>query len=179
MERSDGIDLLSGQNLFGKVLLEPDGTHVRLNHTHYRDQCALYGRDLISFTHSSQESIAVVAVGAGLMMATCDELSQYGLLVHCCVDVGGLSIAQMAQITEWCALSQGHSAVVLHTWHSLSSAGDFSRYLALQYPDLIAGRSSARIYPCIKGLDDQNIPAQLVNYRSLREIVHAMSTRPA
>ena len=73
--------------------------------------------------------------------------------VHCAVDVGGRPVARMAQVIEWAACVERHAAVLVHTWHSLSSAGELRRWLEREYPALFAPDRPVPVVARIVGRD--------------------------
>lgn len=127
---------------------------------------------LVGYPASS--GAAVICVGAGLMMLTCDRLIAAGVPVCCTVDVGGLSLERMAQTIDWAAHANGHRLVVVHAWHSQTAADQVAATYLCQLPHLTQGPGPghAPVIFRLRGYADDRIAPVFPNCWELDDLIH-------
>lgn len=108
--------------------------------------------------------VAVLCIGSGLLMATCDALAAAGVPVHCAADMGRVPVGRMTWLVESAARDPSHLAVAVHTWHSRSSAADLGGQLA-------GFDRPLPLFARLRGIGDEAVPARLDSAPTLEALV--------
>lgn len=169
------VSSLLGTQTPSTVLDWPRKANMRVHPHEYYERLLRprFGDEAIPL--SPAPGAAVITVGAGLLMATCDALVGAGVPVHCAVDVGRLPDAQKASLLDWAAWVDQHTCLVVHTWHSRSAASRFVELLQDHYPDLLAGRTPVPVCFRVRGLGEEALPAALVNHWRIETLIEAVT----
>ena len=117
------------------------------------------------------EGLAVICIGAGLMMATVDALEQAGKKVHCAVDVGKLNIDDMVDVMEWACHVKLHTGVVIHTWHSRSSAAKLIKRMGEINPTLLSGGGRRLVHLRVRGFEEDLIASSVKNNWTIEDLI--------
>lgn len=131
-----------------------------MEHRVFERITATTGADVVRYTDDLPDGrgVAVLTVGSGLLMLSCDLLRSAEIPVCCGADIGPLRDDQRALVADWARCTDGHLVVAVNAWCSRSPAPSLYRALRARFS---ASSQLAALVARIRGVGEEELPAHV------------------